>query len=254
MLDEGEDHPPGDPIRRSLEASGSELLFNDELLHSPSRPPPRVGPVRHDVPGLDETGPLLVGAEPGGLRSERTHLVTDGFGLRGQIDVALTCHSGPGQCGHLGGCGVGFEQGPKGGGASQVDVGVVLPGEPDAAVHLNVEVGAQICSWCRHGGRHRGGEGGLVVGGAVGPRRVPHGSGGHLGGHQHVGAVVLDGLIGGDGSAELDPILGVRSSLLGALAGDPDGLGGQQNPCEVRQGATGSRKDGGVRPVEGDPG
>ena len=41
------------------------------------------------------------------------------------------------------------------------------------------------------------------------PCRVPHRGGRQLGCHQHVGAVMLDGLERGDGPPELDPLLGV---------------------------------------------
>ena len=91
-------------------------------------------------------------------------------------------------------------------------MGVVLPGEADAAVHLDVELGAQVGR--RHGQRRRHGRGvgELVAAVRGGPGRVPHGRGRQLGGHEHVGAVVLDRLEHGDRAAELLAHLGVLAA------------------------------------------
>ena len=94
----------------------------------------------------------------------------------------------------------------------------MLPGDGDAAVHLRVEVGAEVGGRRGQRGGHRGGVGELVAAGGGGARGVPHGGGGHLGGHDHVGAVVLHGLVHGDDPAELDALLRVGGGQLGALA------------------------------------
>ena len=96
-------------------------------------------------------------------------------------------------------------------------------------------------------GGHRGGERELVAAGGGGAGRVPHGGGRQLGGHEHVGAVVLDRLEHGDRAAELLAHLGVLGGLLGALAGDAGRLGGEDRAGEVDQQSDGRR--GGRRPA-----
>ena len=141
----------------------------------------------------------------------------------------------------VGGGGVGVEHGGERRGPAQVEVAVVLPGEADAAVHLDVEVGALV------GGRHgqRGGDGRgvgeLLAAAGGGAGRVPHRGGGQLGGHDHVGAVVLDRLEHGDRAAELQAHLGVLGGHVGALAGHADGLGGEDRAGEVDRAAGGRR-------------
>src|SRR5690606_9253969 len=117
-----------------------------------------------------------------------------------------------------------------------------------------VEVGAQVGGGAGEGGGHRGGVGQLVAAGGRGPGRVPHGAGGQLGGDGHVGAVVLHRLERADGPAELDPLLGVGGGRVGAGAGQPDGLGGQDDPGQVDEQPAGAGQDGGRGAVEGDPG
>ena len=111
----------------------------------------------------------------------------------------------------------------------------MLPGEADAAVHLDVEVGAEVGRLQRQHGRHRGGVRPLVAALVGRPGRVPHVGRGELAGHEHVGAVVLDRLEHGDGPAELQAHLGVGGGLLGALGRHADGLGRQDHPGQVGQ-------------------
>ena len=47
VLDEGEDHPAGDAVRRALDAGRVELLLDDELLDGAGVATPRRRPVRH---------------------------------------------------------------------------------------------------------------------------------------------------------------------------------------------------------------
>jgi hypothetical protein len=235
VLDQGQDDPRGDAVARPADACGAELLLDHELLDCARRPSPRARPVRHDVPRVDElvTATLLVEAlEPG---DERAHLPAVGLGLRRQVDRALAPHTPAGQVRHRRRGGLGVDDRSDGGGTPQVDVGVVLPRVADAAVDLHVELRAQV------GGRHgqRGGDGRGVAelvartgGGAGG---VPHGCGRQLGRHQHVRAVVLDGLERGDGAPELLSDLGVLAGRLGAGSGDAGRLGGQDRPGQVEQ-------------------
>ena len=119
------------------------------------------------------------------------------------------------------------------GGPAQVEVGVVLPGEADASVHLDVEVGAQVGRLQREHGRHRRGVRALVAAFGGRPGRVPHVGRGQLAGHEHVGAVVLDRFEHCDGPAELQAHLGVGGGLLRAFGGHPDGLRRQDQSSQV---------------------
>ena len=129
----------------------------------------------------------------------------------------------------------------------------MFPGDGDPAVDLGVEVGAQVGGRRSEGGGHRGGVGELIATGGGGPGRVPHRAGGQLGGHGHVGAVVLDRLVHGDRATELLSLLGVRRGQVGALAGQPHGLGRQQHPGHVAQHLAAARDDGGGGGVERHP-
>ncbi len=129
----------------------------------------------------------------------------------------------------------------------------MLPGDGDAAVHLGVEVGAQVGGGRGQRGGDRRGVGELVAAGRRGPGGVPHGAGGQLGGHGHVGAVVLHRLVHGDRTTELDALLRVRGGHLGALAGDADRLGRQDHPGQVDEHAAGTGQHGDGRAVEGHP-
>src|SRR3546814_2374318 len=55
-----------------------------------------------------------------------------------------------------------FRSGEQGRGPAHVEVGVVLPGDGDAAVHLRVEVGAEVGGRRGQRGGHGRGEGELV--------------------------------------------------------------------------------------------
>ena len=123
----------------------------------------------------------------------------------------------------------------EGGGPAEIEVGVVLPGEADAAVHLDVELGALVGCRQRERRRHGRGERQLRASFLCGTGGVPYQNRGELGGHQHVGAVVLDGLERGDGPTELHAHLGVGGGLLGALGGDADRLCRDDEPGQVDQ-------------------
>ena len=120
---------------------------------------------------------------------------------------------------------------------------VVLPGESDPAVHLNVQfrvarVGRK--RQCRSRSRRQP-ELLLVLGRGAGG--VPHRSDARLAGHQHVRAVVLDRLERGDGPAKLLAHLGVLDGGVDAVRSSPDRLGGQQRPRPRQCRVVGSRQD-----------
>ena len=142
-----------------------------------------------------------------------------------------------GEVDEVGGGLVGVEEVEQGGGPAHVEVGVVLPGDGDAAVHLGVEVGAQVGGRARPAWRRPRRRSVSWSPPVAAARAASHTArGGQLGGHDHVGAVVLDRLVHGDDPAELHALLGVGGGQLGALAGQADGLGRQDHAGEVDEG------------------
>ena len=134
------------------------------------------------------------------------------------------------QPGHRLGRGVGVEQCGERGGTAQQQVAVVLPGEADASVHLDVQLRVPVEGG--EGERGRGGGGELeVLGVAVrGATGVPHRRGRELGGDEHVGAVVLHRLEHRDRPPELQTVLGVRARGFDALLRATGRLGGGEGP------------------------
>ena len=130
----------------------------------------------------------------------------------------------------------------------------MLPGEADPTVDLDVELGVLIrARYGQHGGhccRIRE----LVATGGRGPGSVPYGRRGQFGRHQHVGAVVLHGLVGADGTPELLADLGVPAGHVGAFVCDARGFGGEQQPGQVDQNLSGTGQLRRLRPVKADPG
>ena len=146
------------------------------------------------------------------------------------------------------------EDGLDGERTTQVEMRIVLPGEADAAVHLDVGLGAEI-SGGGGGGRGDGcGIGELVAADECSPGGVPHGAGGDLGLDEHVGAVMLHGLEGGDHTTELLTHPGVVGGHGGGCAGHTGGLGGQQQTGEIEQGLPGAGDHDGRGVGEGDLG
>ena len=86
----------------------------------------------------------------------------------------------------------------------------------------------KICARIACDCRDRGGEPRAVQ--IVGAGRVPGRGGGLLGVDEHVGGVVLDGLEGADGPAELLADLGVLDGHLQAGPADADRFGRRQDP------------------------
>ena len=104
---------------------------------------------------------------------------------------------------------------------------VVLPREPDAAVHLHAVLGVLVrgVERKRERGRRRERDRVAVVDGA---RRVPRRGPGELDPAEHVGALVLHALELADRTPELDAILGVRRRGVDAPLREADELGGEQ--------------------------
>ena len=111
---------------------------------------------------------------------------------------------------------------------AQVQVRVVFPGEPDAAVQLNIVLRVEDLCADGMGCGDSGGKPGAVQ--VVGAGGVPGGRGGLLRVDEHVGGVVLDRLEGADGPAELLADLGVLHRHLQARPTDTDRLGRREDP------------------------
>ena len=237
VLNQGEDHPAGDAVLRTGHPGGAELLFNHELLHRARGPSPRGGPVRHDVAGLDHGVALCRGIEPLHPLREGAHLVADRFGLGRQVDGAHPPCAAAHQIGDVAGGRLAVHERLECGRPAQVEVRIVLPGEADAPVHLDVELRALVRR--RQGERRRHGRRQRELVAAVGgrPGGVPDERRRELRRHEHVGAVVLDGLERRDGPSELHPHLGVGGGLLRALGRDAHGLGGGDQAGQVDQDA-----------------
>ena len=130
----------------------------------------------------------------------------------------------------------------------------MLPGEPDSAVYLRVQVRVLVGGGQGQRRGHGRGVGELVASRGGGPGRVPHGSRRQLGGDQHVGAVVLDGLEHADRPAELLAHLRILAGHRGALAGHAGRLGGEEHAGEVQHDLAAAGEDFGLRAVERHPG
>ncbi len=126
-------------------------------------------------------------------------------------------------------------------GPAQVQVRVVLPGVADAAVELNVAL--RVEDLRPNGMRRRDGAREPRAVQVVGASGVPRGGGGLLGVDEHVGGVVLDGLEGADGAAELLADLRVLHRHLHGGPTDSDGLGGGQDAKDGAGPSPGAAKD-----------
>ncbi len=248
MLDDRENVPGGDAVLRLLDPGLAELLFDHELLDGAGVAAVGLGPVRHGVAVVDECVLLLGGVEPLHFLDEGQHLAADLLALLAEVDLPDELDALAGEADDGGQRVVSVDDGFERGGAAHVEVRVVLPREADAAVHLLVEVDAQVGR--RHGeaGGDRGGEAELVAAVLGLNRRVPHRGGRQLGGDGHVGAVVLDALVHRDDSPELHAHLGVLGGHVGGLAADADGFGGADEPGVVDQ-LLGAAQHGGCRHV-----
>ncbi len=120
-------------------------------------------------------------------------------------------------------------------------MGVVLPGEPDAAVDLDALRGAAEeglrAVRLRDGRRRRELRVVARVGHAGG---VVRGRSRRLDRHEHVRKLVLDRLEGADRAAELHAGLGVFGGHLEAALGSAKRLGGERNGCPVQSSPDGT--------------
>ena len=158
MLDQGQDHPAGDPVVGPLDSGRAELLLDHQLLDGVGRAPPRLGPVRHHVAGLDQLvalGLLVQGGDRGGVGADAG---AQFLGLGRQVEAVLADGTGGGPLEDVGGrClrATAAEQCRGHHRATQVQMRVVFPGESDAAVHLDVEFGVADVGGKRQRRGHR---------------------------------------------------------------------------------------------------
>ena len=259
--DDRRHQPRRDTQGRSSHLSGGELLLDDDLLDRGRRPAPRLGQMRRHPTALGDCGGPFFARNRLQRSNFRADLAAELLGLGVQVDVDLA-HPGAGRCVDdelrvIGGA-TECRDDPKC--PTVVDVGVVLPGETDAAVHLDAVLRAPL-----RGGRGQGrGDSGrefrcgfpvfnvLVEALVDRPGGVPHRGDGPLGVGGHLRALVLDALELPDRPAELLADLRIRRGGVGGPAGDADGLGRQQggHQCargrhvEVAQDAVGRDLDG----------
>lgn len=171
-------------------------------------------------------------------------------GLGGEFQGEFAAGSGLGEAGGAQPVRVGGAEELAGeDGPAQLEVGVVLPGEADAAEDLDGVLGAGVRGLGCGGGGERGGEpahagfrdagpGGSaagtrrpgLVGGAGG---VPGEGAGLFEADEHVGAEVLDRLERPDGPSELLADSGVFDGGVQAPGGAPAGVGGEEDGGQV---------------------
>ncbi len=254
VLDQREDHPARDPVGRPPDPGGGELLLDHQLLHRSGVPAPRLRPVRHHVASLDHRLAPGVLAEVANPPDELADDFADRLGLGRQVDRALPPDTLPEGVGDLYGRGLGVDDRLDGRSPPQVQMRVMLPGEPDPAVHLDVQVRILVRRGQCQGGCDRRGVGELITAAGAGARRVPDRRRRELGRDEHVGAVMFHRLEHANRTAELLAYLGVFGGHLGTCARHSCGLSGQHCPGEVGQHLPSAWHDLGRRSVERHPG
>ena len=134
--------PAGDHDVRAGDAGPGELVVDDDLGHGVGSEAVRRRPVRRQVPVLDHRRPELLGRQRGESLGLGPHVVADVGVPALQVDVHLAAYAGDGPVGEPLGRGVGaLDQRPQAERPAQVEVGVVLVGEADAAEHLDAGLG-----------------------------------------------------------------------------------------------------------------
>ena len=233
--DDRRDDPRGDAHLRSLDPPGGELLGDDDLFDRGGGPSPRCGQVRLHPPTLGDGGVTFFSGNLFQRRDLGPDLLAQLERVGVQVDVDGS-HAGRrrGVDDLLGVVGGAAERGGQHDGAPVVHVGVVLPGEADAAVDLDAVLGAVLGG---DGGEGRGDGGGELEGAGLltvvltasaflvdGAGGIPHRGGGAFGFGDHVGALVLDGLELADRATELFPDLGVGRGGVGGPPRNADAL------------------------------
>ena len=227
----------------------AELLVDHDLLDGAGATSPGPVPVGDQEPRVREPAPPLAGREGGDALDLGPDPRPPGLGLgrQGEGEVAAgAAERGAGRGRPPGG--VAAEQLAERQRPAEVQVGIVLPREPDAAQHLDAVLGNgdEGVEGDGAGGGDR--DAGAGVAGIAGVLAVERGGGipGHgpglLGQHEHVGAAVLHGLELADGPAELAAVAGVGGGGVDAPGGAAGGLRRRQRDAD------------GLDPGPGEPG
>ncbi len=256
VLEDRRNRPPTDHQIRAVHSGFGHHLVDQQLLGRRGVAAVGLGPVRRLQTGLGQRALPLFGRQRRDLGDGRGDLRAHRLD-RTQVDVQVATHPVEGQVGRA-------AQPPapptQGGGnpvgPTQVQVRVVLPGDADAAEHLDAVLGVGLRG--RHprgdGNRRRDGQLPILGVGGRGLRSIGRGDRGLLGTQQHLGAQMLDGLETADRLAELLTHLGVFGGGVQGPAGHTGGLGGQDRGDQVLDPTCGHRQRGGRRPVAFDPG
>ena len=232
--DDGREGPGRYGQVRPADAGVGQGLVDDQLLDGTGVPPPRRRPVRNQQSVVTE-GPTLGGGvvQGGHGRRHRGHLPPERLGFGREVDGDGPSMSLDGQTGRL------RPQGRRApgqlaqrGGPPEMDMHVVLPGEPHPTEHLDSALGRlDVAVEGQAGGQ---GYGQSTLAAQVGPgvgdglgvdsqSRVPGGGHPLFDPGQHVGQPVLDPLELADGPPEL--LAGTR--MFGRAVEAPPGPSGR---------------------------
>ena len=225
--------PVADDQVRPRDPCPRELLVDHQLLDRTGIAAVRRRPVRHEISGVGDGDPALLLVQPVERHQELANRFPRRPGLGAEIDRAGAAYAGlrhdrclllprrrP------------TEDLPRRQRALEIEVRVVLPGEPDATEHLDQALGDvnRGLRGDRRRDRHRERPGVRVEVGIIQRRRgVPRRRASQFEVAQHVRAAMLHCLEAADRMTELLAHLGVVDRRLDAPSGRPRCLGGQKD-------------------------
>ena len=240
MHDEVRECPRADHDPRPHDLRGAELLLDHEQLERRRVAPPRLRPRRRDVALVDEAIAPRLRVERRDLGKKRPQIGAEPVGIGADVDrqpPANTCEREP--RGALAPLARRRDELVQRDRAAKVEVGVVLPREPDPAVRLHAVLRVLERGIERERRRTRDREPGAVVGLGLagstvdGARGVPHRGSGELGSREHLGTAMLHGLELTDRPSELHSFLGVLARRVDAPLRDSDRLRREQHRGEI---------------------
>ncbi len=221
--------PPGDHQVRPRDAGAGQLLVDHQLRHRVGPQAVRRGPVRCEVSGLHQGRSPLVLGRCGDALGDGPDVGPDRVVPPVEVDVDRAPYAGcRGNREPLGSLVGTAHQGPERERPPQVEVGVVLEGEPDPAEDLDAGLRRRDGAVEADRLRHVDGEGPLLVALIRGRRGVPCRRRHRLGRLEHLRAEVLHGLERSDRPPELLADLRVLHGGLQTPPRHAGGLGGRQ--------------------------
>ena len=234
VLEDRRRRPPADHQIGTLDAGGGQLPIDQQLLGRRGVAAVRPRPVRRLQPGLGERDLALLDGQGGDIGDRRGDLGLQMLDRR-QVDVQFAADAllrqrrDTAQPARRAAEELRNPVCP-----AQIQVRVVLPGDADAAEHLDAVLGVGLGQLDACGRRDGGGDRQLrIVGSVGGAGGVACGHCDLLGAQQHLGAHVLDRLEAADRLAELLANLRVFGGGLQRPARQPGGLGGQHGRGEI---------------------